>query len=87
MDSLTLPSPLHLTGIVKKNSQLFKQRLDLFLPATSTDHPNTEAVKAAILQSAAGDEALEVNNTFIMSMCYVYESKMKGNRSSVFRVI
>ncbi|KAH7939480.1 hypothetical protein HPB52_013105 [Rhipicephalus sanguineus] len=75
------------TGNVRKNSQLFKTRLDLFLTATSTDHPNTEAVKAAILQSAAGDEALEVCNKSMKGMCYVYESKIKGNHSCVFCVI
>ncbi|KAH7939492.1 hypothetical protein HPB52_013237 [Rhipicephalus sanguineus] len=48
---------------------------------------STEAVKAAILQSAAGDEALEVCKKSMKGMCYVSESKMKGNHSSVFRVI
>ncbi|KAH7939453.1 hypothetical protein HPB52_012712 [Rhipicephalus sanguineus] len=51
-----------LTGNVRKNWQLFKQRLDLFLTATSTDHPNTDAVKAAILQGGACDEALQIEH-------------------------
>ncbi|XP_049524016.1 uncharacterized protein LOC125945769 [Dermacentor silvarum] len=80
MDALKLPCPLQLTGNVRRNWDLFKQRLDLFLTATSTDHPKTEAVKAAILLSAAGDEALEVYNNFTFA-----EGELKDDYETLLR--
>ncbi|XP_050039674.1 uncharacterized protein [Dermacentor andersoni] len=80
MDALKLPCPLQLTGNVRRNWELFKQRLDLFLTATSTDHPKTEAVKAAILLSAAGDEALEVYNNFTFA-----EGELKDDYETLVR--
>ncbi|XP_049516902.1 uncharacterized protein LOC125942683 [Dermacentor silvarum] len=74
MGALKLPYPLQLTGNVRRNWELFNKRLDLFLTTTSTDHPKTEAVKAAILLSAAGDEALEVYNNFTFA-----ESELKDD--------
>ncbi|XP_065283218.1 uncharacterized protein [Dermacentor albipictus] len=80
MDALKLPCPLQLTGNVRRNWELLKQRLDLFLTATSTDHPKTEAVKAAILLSAAGDEALEVYNNFTFA-----EGELKDDYETLVR--
>lgn len=65
MDLLKAPEPLQLTGNLATNWKRFKQKLDLFLQATSSkEHPRTEAAKAALLLSVAGDDALDVFNTF-----------------------
>ncbi|XP_077502555.1 uncharacterized protein LOC144113381 [Amblyomma americanum] len=62
MDIVKPPGPLQLTGNVRRNWLIFKQKLQLFLTATSTATPRSAAVKAAILLSAAGDEALDIYN-------------------------
>ncbi|XP_077535303.1 uncharacterized protein LOC144147109 isoform X2 [Haemaphysalis longicornis] len=65
MDSLRPPDALRLKGDVGKNWQLFKQKFQLFLTATETaPTPRPEATKTALLLTAAGDEAIEVFNTF-----------------------
>lgn len=64
MDAIKPPRPLQLSGNVRRNWELFKQRLDLFLTATSPEKQRTEAVKAVILLSTAGEKALEIFNKF-----------------------
>lgn len=67
MDVVKRPEPLQLSGNLRRNWLQFKQKLELFLTATSSEKPRTEAVKAAILLSAAGDDALDVYNNFVFS--------------------
>ncbi|XP_077508857.1 uncharacterized protein LOC144120376 [Amblyomma americanum] len=65
MDLLKAPQPLRLTGNVTDNWKRFKQKFELFLQATAAkDQPKTEASKAALLLSMAGDDALDVFNNF-----------------------
>ncbi|KAH9359873.1 hypothetical protein HPB48_014415 [Haemaphysalis longicornis] len=64
MDAIKPPGPLQLSGKIRRNWELFKQRLDLFLTVTSPEKPRREAVKAAILLSTAGKEPLEIFNNF-----------------------
>ncbi|XP_049272080.1 uncharacterized protein LOC125758679 [Rhipicephalus sanguineus] len=65
MDLLKAPPPLQLTGNLSENWRRFRQKFDLYLQATTTkEHPRSEAAKAALLLSVAGDEALDVLNTF-----------------------
>ncbi|KAH7932224.1 hypothetical protein HPB51_029457 [Rhipicephalus microplus] len=80
MNGLKLLSPLQLTGNVEKNWELFKQRLDLLLTATSTDYLKTKAVKAAILLSSAGEEALEVYNS-----CTFAEGELKYDYQTLLK--
>lgn len=67
MDVVKPPPPLQLSGNLRRNWLQFKQKLELFLTATSSEKPRSEAVKAAILLSAAGDDALDVYNNFAFS--------------------
>lgn len=65
MDFLKAPEPLRTTGDLRKNWQLFKQRFEIFLTASETaEKPRPESTKAALLLSVAGEEAIEVFNTF-----------------------
>ncbi|XP_070387524.1 uncharacterized protein [Dermacentor albipictus] len=65
MELLKAPPPLQLTGNLSEQWKRFKQKFDLFIVATTTkEQPRTEAAKAALLRSVAGDEALDVFNTF-----------------------
>lgn len=64
MDVVKPPEPLHLSGNIRKNWLVFKQKLQLFITATEPEKPRPSAVKAAILLSTAGDEALDVYNNF-----------------------
>ncbi|XP_037565227.2 uncharacterized protein K02A2.6-like [Dermacentor silvarum] len=65
MELLKAPPPLQLTGNLSEQWKRFKQKFDLFIVATTTkEQPRTEAAKAALLLSVAGDEALDVFNTF-----------------------
>lgn len=65
MDLLKTPVPLELTGNLVINWKRFKQKFDLFLQAaTSKEHPRTEAAKAELLLSVAGDGALDAFSTF-----------------------
>nr|XP_037276019.1 uncharacterized protein K02A2.6-like [Rhipicephalus microplus] len=64
MDLVKPPEPLQLSGNIWKNWLVFKQKLQLFITATGPEKPRPSAVKAAILLSTAGDEALDVYNNF-----------------------
>ncbi|XP_049527323.1 uncharacterized protein K02A2.6-like [Dermacentor silvarum] len=64
MDVVKPPEPLHLSGNIRKNWLVFKQKLQLFITTTEPEKPRPSAVKAAILLSTAGDEALDVYNNF-----------------------
>ncbi|XP_075733124.1 uncharacterized protein LOC142775550 [Rhipicephalus microplus] len=64
MNLVKPPEPLQLSGNIRKNWLVFKQKLQLFITATEPEKPRPSAVKAAILLSTAGDEALEVYNNF-----------------------
>lgn len=61
------PEPLQLSGNIQKNWMVFKQKLHLFITATSAQKVRTSAVKAAILLSAVGDEALDVYDNFLFT--------------------
>ncbi|XP_075741826.1 uncharacterized protein LOC142792927 [Rhipicephalus microplus] len=63
-DLVKPPEPLQLSGNIRKNWLVFKQKLQLFITATEPEKPRPSAVKAAILLSTAGDEALDVYNNF-----------------------
>ncbi|KAH7979738.1 hypothetical protein HPB49_010752 [Dermacentor silvarum] len=53
------------TGNLSEQWKHFKQKFDLFIVATTTkEQPRTEAAKAALLQSVAGDEARDVFSEF-----------------------
>ncbi|XP_070390989.1 uncharacterized protein [Dermacentor albipictus] len=67
MDAVKPPEPLQLSGNLRRNWLLFKQKLELYITATSSDKPRKEAVKAAILLSTAGDDALDVYNNFVFA--------------------
>ncbi|XP_070377377.1 uncharacterized protein [Dermacentor albipictus] len=64
--SLRHRHPCNLPAISLSNAwKRFKQNFDLFIVATTTkEQPRAEAAKAALLLSVAGDEALDVFNTF-----------------------
>nr|XP_054928052.1 uncharacterized protein LOC129385442 [Dermacentor andersoni] len=65
MERLQAPEPLRLAGNVSASWKRFKQKFELFLQATEVkDQPKSEASKAALLLSIAGDEALDVFNNF-----------------------
>lgn len=65
MDFLKPPGPLSSAGEISKNWQTFKQRFEFFLAASEpTDKPRTEPCKTALLLSVAGEEAIEIFNTF-----------------------
>ncbi|XP_077522668.1 uncharacterized protein LOC144133441 [Amblyomma americanum] len=67
MDLLKPPEPLQLSGNLSQNWKRFKQKLELFIKATTPkDDPRSGAAKAALLLSVAGDEALDVFNTFTL---------------------
>lgn len=65
MDFVKPPPPLRTNGEISKNWQGFKQRFELFLTASETSgKPRKEATKTALLLSIAGEEAIEIFNTF-----------------------
>lgn len=66
MDALRQPPPLVCSGNLEVNWTRFRQRLDIFMLATgfSTKKP---AEEVALLLHVAGEEALEVYNTFKFS--------------------
>uniref|UniRef100_A0A6B0V865 Putative tick transposon n=1 Tax=Ixodes ricinus TaxID=34613 RepID=A0A6B0V865_IXORI len=65
MDFVKPPGPLSTTGEISKNWRIFKQRFELFLTASEpSDKPRPKSSKAALLLSIAGEEAIEIFNTF-----------------------
>lgn len=63
MDALRQPPPLVCSGNLEVNWTRFRQRLDIFMLATGFS-TKTPAEKVALLLHVAGEEALEVYNTF-----------------------
>ena len=63
MDKLQPPGPLNLQGNLAENWRKWKQRFQLFSSASGLSEKD-EKVKSATLLHVAGEEALEVYNTF-----------------------
>ncbi|XP_072145556.1 uncharacterized protein [Dermacentor andersoni] len=84
MELVKPPEHLQLSGSsdnIAKNWNLFSQKFELFLQATaSTKEPRSEAVKAALLLSVAGDDAVEVFNNFTF-----LEAERKNDYTTVVR--
>lgn len=66
MDALRQPPPLVCSGNFEVNWTRFRQRLDIFMLATGFSSKKP-AEKVALLLHVAGEEALEVYNTFKFS--------------------
>jgi hypothetical protein len=60
------PSQLVFDSNIQKNYEKFKQKFDLYLRANNLQNKEDER-KIAIFLSAAGDEAIEIFNTFKIS--------------------
>lgn len=60
------PDPLRFTGNISRNWKLFIQKFNQFLALSETTDkkPRPETAKGALLLSIAGEEAIEVYNTF-----------------------
>ncbi|XP_065289918.1 uncharacterized protein [Dermacentor albipictus] len=84
MELVKPPEHLQLSGSsdnIAKHWNLFIQKFELFLQATaSPKEPRSEAVKAALLLSVAGDDALEVFNNFTF-----LEAERKDDYTTVVR--
>lgn len=63
MDKLNHPEPLSLHGNLSENWRRWKQRFQLYLTASGTSEKD-ESVQSATLLHVAGEDALEVYNTF-----------------------
>ncbi|KAH7946592.1 hypothetical protein HPB52_001836 [Rhipicephalus sanguineus] len=67
MTELPPPEPLRFEDNVAENWIRFKQRVELYFTATESSEPGKQrspAQKAAILLHLAGQEAIDVHNTF-----------------------
>ncbi|XP_077562494.1 uncharacterized protein LOC144178475 isoform X2 [Haemaphysalis longicornis] len=66
MEFLKPPDPLRFSGDISRNWKLFIQKFNLFLASSETtdQKPRPESAKGALLLSIAGEEAIEVYNTF-----------------------
>lgn len=67
MEFLKPPDPLRFSGDISRNWKLFIQKFNLFLASSETTdkkQPRPETAKGALLLSVAGEEAIEVYNTF-----------------------
>ena len=63
MDKLDHPGPLSLQGNLSENWRRWKQRFELYLTASGTSEKDA-SVQSATLLHIAGEDALEVYNTF-----------------------
>jgi len=63
MDSFHKPSALSFDGNTSENWRRFKQQFDIYI-TTSGSEKKDDAVKIAILLNFAGEDAIEVFNTF-----------------------
>lgn len=63
MDKLQPPGPLNLQGNLAENWRKWKQRFQLFSSASGLSEKD-EKVQSATLLHVAGEEALEIYNTF-----------------------
>lgn len=64
MDLLPPPERLVLSEGAAENWKKFRQRIELYFRATAPDKERTSAQKAAIFLHVAGQEAIDVFNTF-----------------------
>lgn len=64
MAELKPPGGLRLSEDTAENWKRFKQRMELYFIATATKEPRTKQQKAAIFLHVAGQEAIDVFNTF-----------------------
>lgn len=64
MDLLPPPERLVLSEAAAENWKKFRQRIELYFRATTPDKERTSAQKAAIFLHVAGQEAIDVFNTF-----------------------
>ena len=64
-DQFTKPAKLEFEGNVAENYRQFRQQFEIYMSATGFDATNVPKKKqAAILLNIAGEEAIEVFNTF-----------------------
>ena len=63
MDSFHKPSALNFEGNTSENWRRFKQQFDIYITASGCEKKD-DAVKIAILLNFAGEDAIEVFNTF-----------------------
>ena len=63
MDSFHKPSALSFDGNTSENWRRFKQQFDIYITASASEKKGDE-VKIAILLNFAGEDAIEVFNTF-----------------------
>ena len=63
MDSFHKPSALSFDGNTSENWRRFKQQFDIYITASGSEQKD-DAVKIAILINFAGEDAIEVFNTF-----------------------
>ena len=63
MDSFHKPSALSFDGNTSENWRRFKQQFDIYITASGSEQKD-DAVKIAILLNFAGEDAIEVFNTF-----------------------
>ena len=63
MDSFHKPSALSFDGNTSENWRRFKQQFDIYITASASEKKGNE-VKIAILLNFAGEDAIEVFNTF-----------------------
>jgi len=63
MDSFHKPSALSFDGNTSENWRRFRQQFDIYIIASGSEKKD-DAVKIAILLNFAGEDAIEVFNTF-----------------------
>ena len=63
MDRLQPPNPLNLQGNVSENWRRWRQRFELYLTASGIEAKD-DTVKSATLLHVAGEDVLEIYNTF-----------------------
>ena len=68
MDSFHKPSALSFDGNTSENWRRFKQKYDIYLTASGSEKKE-DTVKIAILLNFAGEDAIEVFNTFDSTFC------------------
>ena len=66
MDSFHKPSALSFDGNTSENWRRFKQQFQIYLVAPGSEDKD-DTIKIAILLNFAGEDAIEVFNTFVFS--------------------
>lgn len=67
MEGLPPPEALVLSEAPAENWRKFSQRMDLYFKATSSATERSSAQKAAVFLHVAGQEAIDIFNTFKLS--------------------